>query len=262
MSLLFSLLALIGYTITLVMLFSAIYGRTDLNKSITNVSCLVAGICHLIGGLIGMVSDNLWDFSLAQSGSLILAVTVTSVSLGCLRHPLQIVLAIVVPPALVLLATTLIAPPTKLTALPASTAAHVVFSILAYGIIIIAASCALTLHYGNSLLKAKQITNRLQLFPPMETIDKLLFEMIVAGQILLTCSIMSGIIFVEDFFSQRLIHKTFFSLVSWVIFGILIVGHYRFGWRGTKAIKWTLAGFIALLLAYVGSKLVIEWILS
>ena len=262
MSLALSIIALTSYAVVLSLLLTAIYGKRDLNRRTTIVLALLGGASHLAAGLTGMISHTLWDFSLVQSGSLILAVTATLVALGCLRDSLQIVLLFVVPPAMVALATTLLVPPTKLTALPASTAAHVVFSILAYGVIILAASFALTLQYGTMLLKSKRINLLLELFPPMETIDRLLFQMIVAGQVLLSFSILSGLLFVDDFFSQRLIHKTFFSLLSWVIFGILILGHYLFGWRGSTAIRWTFAGFIALLLAYIGSKVVIELVLN
>ena len=209
-----------------------------------------------------MFSGDQTNFSLALSGSLIFSVTVILVALGGLRHPIHSLLLVIIPIAVILIISTWLVTPSKITSLPSGTGMHVVFSVLAYGIITIAACCALALYYCNYLLKHKQLGRRIDFLPPMETIDKLLFEMILAGQVLLSLSIISGLIFVEDFFGQRLAHKTFFSLVSWAIFGTLIVGHYRFGWRGAKAIKWTLAGFIALLLAYVGSKFVIEWILG
>ena len=209
-----------------------------------------------------MFSGDQTNFSLALSGSLIFSVTVILVALGSLRHPIQSLLLVIIPIAVVFIISTWLTTPSKITSLPGGTGMHVVFSVLAYGIITIAACCALALYYCNYLLKHKQLGRRIDFLPPMETIDKLLFEMILAGQVLLSLSIISGLIFVENFFGQHLAHKTFFSLLSWAIFGTLIVGHYKFGWRGAKAIKWTLAGFIALLLAYAGSKFVIEWILG
>jgi len=223
---------------------------------------LLGGFCQLVGTLLGIFSGDHTNFSLALSGSLIFSVTVILIAIGGMRHPIHSMLLVIVPIAVIFIITTWFITPSKITSLPGGTAMHVVFSVLAYGVITIAACLALAMYYCNHLLKQKQLGRRINLLPPMETIDKLLFEMILAGQVLLSLSIISGLIFVEDFLGQRLANNTFFSLVSWTIFGTLIIGHYRFGWRGAKAIKWTLAGFTALLLAYVGSKFVIEWILG
>lgn len=78
---------------------------------------------------------------------------------------------------------------------------------------------------------------------------------------LLSLSLLSGWIFLEDLFAQHLVHKTLLSLVAWVVFGILLWGRHVRGWRGSKAIRWTLAGFLLLMLAFFGSKLVREFIL-
>ena len=56
-------------------------------------------------------------------------------------------------------------------------------------------------------------------------------------------------------------HKTLLSFIAWIVFGLLLWGRHRLGWRGYKAIRWTLAGFCLLMLAYFGSKLVREFIL-
>ena len=79
---------------------------------------------------------------------------------------------------------------------------------------------------------------------------------------MLTLALISGAVFLENIFAQHLVHKTALSLVAWVVFGILLWGRWRFGWRGRTAIRWTLTGFFALMLAYFGSKLVLEVILG
>jgi|TARA_B110000259_G_scaffold187781_1_gene243301 ABC-type uncharacterized transport system permease subunit len=92
--------------------------------------------------------------------------------------------------------------------------------------------------------------------------EALLFELIWAGQILLTLSLLSGFLFYDDFFAQKLAHKVVFSLVAWLVYATLLWGrHYR-GWRGNKAIRWTWAGFSAMLVGYLGSKFVVEFLLS
>jgi ABC-type uncharacterized transport system permease subunit len=85
--------------------------------------------------------------------------------------------------------------------------------------------------------------------------------MLGAGLFFLTISLLSGFIFIEDLFAQHLVHKTVLSILAWIIFSCLMLGRLWFGWRGQTAIKWTLFGFVSLLLAYFGSKLVLEIIL-
>jgi len=98
-------------------------------------------------------------------------------------------------------------------------------------------------------------------FPPLQSMEALLFELIWAGEIMLTLSLLSGFVFYEDFFAQKLLHKVAFSLVAWAFFGVLLWGRQFQGWRGKTAARWTWAGFIAIVLGYVGSKVVLEFLL-
>jgi ABC-type uncharacterized transport system permease subunit len=92
--------------------------------------------------------------------------------------------------------------------------------------------------------------------------EALLFQMISTGVIFLTVSLLSGFIFIDDLFAQHLVHKTVLSILAWLIFSALLFGRMRYGWRGQTAIQWTLIGFTSLLLAYFGSKMVLELILN
>ncbi|MCB1564805.1 MAG: cytochrome c biogenesis protein CcsA, partial [Xanthomonadales bacterium] len=63
-------------------------------------------------------------------------------------------------------------------------------------------------------------------------------------------------------FAQHLVHKTVLSLLAWAAFGVLLFGRWRFGWRGKRAVRWTLLAMLLLLLAFFGSKFVLEVILQ
>lgn len=91
--------------------------------------------------------------------------------------------------------------------------------------------------------------------------ESLLFQLITVGFILLSVTLISGFFFLEDLFAQHVAHKTLLSLIAWCVFGVLLWGRWRFGWRGQTAIRWTLSGFGFLVLAFFGSKLVLELIL-
>ena len=93
--------------------------------------------------------------------------------------------------------------------------------------------------------------------------ESLLFKIIGLGFILLTITLISGMLFSEEIFGKpmQLNHKTVFSIASWLIYGWLLYGRIRYGWRGLKAIRLTLGGFVLLLFAYVGTKFILEFIL-
>jgi ABC-type uncharacterized transport system permease subunit len=139
---------------------------------------------------------------------------------------------------------------------------HIVLSILAYSIITLAALQALALAAQESILRKHSLKGIFGFLPPLQTMEKLLFEMIWLGFILLTLSISSGFIFLENMFAQHLVHKTTLSIIAWFIFGILLFGRTLKGWRGITATKWTISGFTALMLAYFGSKFVLEILLQ
>ena len=149
----------------------------------------------------------------------------------------------------------------NLVSLTLGLASHVLLSITAYSVFIVATFQALFLALQNYRLKHKRTLGQVKLLPPLQTMEALLFEMLWAGQILLTASIISGIAFVDDLFAQHLAHKTVFTIAAWIIYSVLLWGRHKLGWRGYTAIRWTLVGFAMLMLAYFGSKLVLDYIL-
>ncbi len=139
---------------------------------------------------------------------------------------------------------------------------HILFSIVAYSLLSISALQALFLAFQDYQLHHKRPGWVMQKLPPLQVMETLLFQMIALGFILLSLSLISGFIFLKDIFAQHLVHKTVLSSVAWCVFAILLWGHWRYGWRGKTAIRWSISGFFVLMLAYFGSKLVLELILQ
>ncbi|HTJ55733.1 MAG TPA: cytochrome c biogenesis protein CcsA [Nitrosospira sp.] len=141
--------------------------------------------------------------------------------------------------------------------------AHISIAMLAYSLLTIAALHALLMAVVERRLHHPAMPSVLTNLPPLLAMERLLFRVIWAGFILLTLTLISGIVFSEEVFGQPLkfTHKTLFGIISWCVFAALLAGRQFYGWRGRIAIRWTLAGFIILLLAYLGSKFVLEVIL-
>lgn len=135
---------------------------------------------------------------------------------------------------------------------------HIITSLVAYSLLSIAALQSIMLYIQDMQLHKKHAAGFVRALPPLETMEKLLFRMIGVGFVILSISLGTGLFFVEDLISQ---HKTVLSIGAWILFAVLLWGRWKFGWRGRTAIRWTLTGFALLLLAYFGSKFVLEIIL-
>ena len=140
---------------------------------------------------------------------------------------------------------------------------HLVLSLLAYCLLFIAALQAVLMSAFEKKLHHGAAAASMPGMPPLLTLESVLFRLIWAGFILLTLALASGILFSEEVFGKAmsLSHKTFFAVLYWLVFGALLAGRAIWGWRGQIAVRWTLTGFAMLLLAYVGSKFVLEILL-
>jgi ABC-type uncharacterized transport system permease subunit len=141
---------------------------------------------------------------------------------------------------------------------------HFLMAMLAYSLFTLAALHAILMAVTEKRLHRGRLTPLFAGLPPLLTMEALLFRLIHFAFGLLTLTLLSGVLFSEHLFGKALPinHKTVFAVLSWLIFGALLVGRHRHGWRGRTALRWTLAGFAVLLLAYVGSRFVLEVILG
>ncbi len=140
--------------------------------------------------------------------------------------------------------------------------AHIVISLLAYSLLSVAVVQSLMLAWQERQLRSHQPSRFLRSLPPLETMESLMFGMIGLGFLLLTLTLVSGIFFSEEFGKAlRFNHHIVLSLISWVVFAVLLLGRWRLGWRGRTALHWTWSGFALLVLAYFGTKFVIEVVL-
>ncbi|WP_394701331.1 inner membrane protein YpjD [uncultured Propionivibrio sp.] len=141
---------------------------------------------------------------------------------------------------------------------------HFLAAMLAYSLFTLSAAHAVFMSAVEKKLHQKPLSPILNSLPPLLRMETLLFQLIGAGFILLSVALGSGILFSETIFGQamRIDHKTVFAFASWMVFAALLAGRHIYGWRGRMALRWTMTGFLFLLLAYVGSRFVIEVLLG
>lgn len=139
---------------------------------------------------------------------------------------------------------------------------HALLALLAYATLAVATLLALMLWAQERALRRKHLGMWLRVLPPLTQMETLLFRTLTAAFVLLSLTLLTGIVFVDDLFAQDLGHKTVLSLLSWLVLGVLLVGRWRRGWRGARAAKLTLFAMTLLLLAFFGSKFVYELVLQ
>ena len=150
-------------------------------------------------------------------------------------------------------------------AVPASTASahiHAAISILTYAVLSLAALQALILAWQEHRLRTKRPGGAMRTLASLDTQERWLFRLVGVGFFLLSLSLASGFMFVQDMLAQHLAHKTVLSCIAWAIFGALLWGRRRHGWRGQTAVRWCLGGFAVLALAYFGSRWILEVLLD
>ena len=207
-----------------------------------------------------------WSLGLTNAFSIIAFAVAAVFTIIATRRPVENLGVAVLPTAAVALVAAwlwpvgsegLVTPSRQLTV-------HLIVSILAYAFLSLAVVQALLLSAQERRLRQRDPGRLLNALPPIQTMEGLLFVLTGIGFVLLTLTLVSGAIYTKSLFGVTLTfnHHTVLAILAWLIFGILLVGHFRFGWRGRHAANWTIGGFIVLVLGYFGTKYVVEVLLA
>ncbi len=259
------------YFLTGILLAIRLFGRKDsqpdsilYKKSGLLILGLIAVALHAVVLYNTLFVAEGLDLGFFKSGSLILWLISLTVMLGAFANPVEN-LGILLLPLAGLANLLVMLFPVHHTLMPAQAMElkiHILMSIMAYALLTIAAVHALVLSIQDKHLRNRKPGGFIRALPPLETMENLLFQMIGLGFFLHSLSLITGMIYLDDMFAQHVAHKTVLSIIAWFVFATLLWGRWRFGWRGTTAIRWTLSGFFVLLLAYMGSKWVMEILLG
>ena len=234
---------------------------TKRHRAVTNLLLLIACISH------AYILKDYWQgdgifFGLVTSTSFISWVVATLLFLTSLTKPVHVIGILVYPLTAVSVILLLLFPDTNSKLVSISIASHVFLSVGAYALLSIAVAQSILLNIQERLLHDHNINTFIDKLPPLQTMEDFFFQTLKMGCILLTLSLASGFIFVDEFFEQNLSYKTFLSVIAWGAFVGIVVGHKMFGWRGRNAILATQIAFSVMVLAYFGTKLVLERLIT
>jgi ABC-type uncharacterized transport system permease subunit len=229
---------------------------------------VLGGFAALIGHAIILMHTIFgdWgiDFSLLKVASLTFWLITLITLLSSLRLPVKNLLV----PLYTITAISLVAAqalhttPQTIPNITFGIGVHILLSILAESLFTIAALQAVTVGIQDRLLKKHRTQGLINSLPPLQTMETLLFDILWAGQLILTAALAAGIIAAPDLVTALTTHKVVFATIAWLVFAILLWGRHQMGWRGNTAIRWTLTGFVLLMLSYFGSKFVLEFLLN
>lgn len=255
-----ALLAIALYLIASGLLARPLLGHGDAPNRFAMGAAGLA-VCAHVGVLFGMHRGAL-DLHFFAALSLVACMVAALTVLVNLSRPVAALGVIVFPLAALLLGVDVFAaPPTLPQPMDWQIKLHVTIALLAFAVLSIAAVLAIGLAIQERALRHRQFGAWMRALPPLTLTESLLFRLIGAGFALLSLTLLSGILFVDSLFGQHLEHKTILSVVAWLVFGVLLWGRWRHGWRGQRAVNLTLAGMAILVLAFFGSKFVLEVVL-
>lgn len=261
-------LAIIGYLVAVALRIASLKRSTDRHPP-HSWRCLGAGIIALFLHATSLLATDGMstgiNFSFIHALSLVMLITNSIIVTAAILRPADQISIITFPiAALILVIEGTIPEPVRAITHPAAgMSLHIVTSLFAFSLLALASIQALLVSVQDAYLRGRSPRGSLLgTLPSLESMENLMFQLLHAGALLLTLSLISGFVFLEDMFAQHLAHKTVLSLIAWCLITTLLIGRRRFGWRGITAVRWTLAGFVTLMLAYFGSKFVIEMILK
>lgn len=259
----------IFYFASSIVLFNCLHQSSRRTSWNNRTSALILGFVAVFlhsGYLVSIAIGGSFDFGLSNTLSLVAAIIALLFLVTATFEPIANLGVVIMPIAGVI---SVIAPlahfhePTPLARDPIFYA-HLVIALLGFSLIALAVVQTLLLAYQDRQLKHKKLTTVLQVLPPVQVMEKLLYQMLTFGFVFLTLTLLSGLVFSEEIFGKPLAftHHIVLSILAWLVFAVFLLGHTIFGWRGRAATRWIVTGFILLSLGYIGTKFVMEVILK
>lgn len=259
-----AVIAALLYVLAIATIIPGLVHQTGIRTRTVFFSAALALVFHawLLSDLIFDTSGQ--NLSMLNVASLISFITALVMSIAMLRTKLWFILPVVYSFSAINLTAAAFVPSVFMTHLQHDPRllVHITFALFSYSTLTIGALYALQLAWLHYKLKTKKAMAINPNLPPLMMVERQLFNIILIGNVLLTGTLITGFFFVEDMFAQGKAHKGILSFIAWIIYSVLLWGHYQKGWRGRKVTWFAVAGATLLTLAYFGSRFVKEIILT
>ena len=261
-----SLVAGLSYLGSGALLIKHLWGTRLANLRLVFALMLLAIVAHSIVLYLTVFSHTpAINFGLTNAASLTAWIVTIIFIVTALIKPAYELGALILPvSALSVIAAWLWPPASPDTVKSTGLTVHLFFSLAAYGFLALAVVQSIVMRLQDHRLRIHSEASVLGKLPPLETMEQLLFQLIGIGFVLLSLGLVSGFWFSAEKLGVTFVfdHHTILAVVAWLIFGSLLLGRLRFGWRGKTATRWTIGGFVVLVLAYFGWKFVLEILLN
>lgn len=236
------------------------------NKRVALTICVAAIVFHCALLYSDLAPQAHWRLGLTNALSIVsFSISIVFAALA-LRRPVEILGVIILPLAALAVLAAWIWPATEhgMVVPSPQLTLHLIISLIAYAFLSLAVVQAFVLNTQEKRLHERHPGRLLKNLPPIQTMETMLFVFTGIGFTLLTLTLVSGAVYSKALFGVTLAfnHHTVLSIIAWLIFGTLLIGRFRFGWRGRYAAHWTISGFFVLVLAYFGTKYVAEYLLA
>ncbi|WP_413735097.1 inner membrane protein YpjD [Sodalis sp. RH21] len=252
-----ALLAFIAYALSLGLILPGILRRNSAYRRLALLAAVVALVCHGCALYLRIfdvhAGQNLSLLNIGSLVSLVIGIVMTSVATlnrGWFLLPVIYIFA------MIHLAASTIIPGEFITHLETTPGllVHIGLALFSYSVLIIATLYAFQLAWLDHMLKTKRLTFSADM-PPLMGIERKMFHITQVGVILLTLTLCTGLLYMQNMFSGENLHKAVLSIIAWLVYIVLLWGHYREGWRGRRVVWLSLVGVLLLTLAYFGSRI-------
>jgi len=256
----FSVVALLAYFLSLVLIIPSLLRKNSAYRRLAIISAFIALVCHAIAlqqYIFGVNTGQ--NLSLLNIGSIVSLIVCSVMTFAAFRDRGWFLLPIVYSFAMINLIFASLLPGEFITHLEASPElmVHIGLALLSYATLVIATLYALQLAWLDYLLKHKKLRFSADM-PPLMGIERKMFHITQMGVVLLTLTLCTGLLYMDNLFSKENVHKAVLSIMAWFVYIVLLWGHYHEGWRGRPVVWFSFAGSFLLTLAYFGSRLLQE----
>ncbi|ENN99157.1 MULTISPECIES: cytochrome c biogenesis protein CcsA [Pseudoalteromonas] len=260
-----TIIASLFYVLATSHVLTRLFHQQGPSQKVTVILSTMAILAHMLLLVNSVFRSDGQDLSIVNVALLTCWVIVVSVTAVSLKFPATLLLPVVYGFAALLTIASLFIPHHILLQsfnIEIGLITHISLSLLAYCVLIIATLYGVQFYFIDKRLKRKDLAIVHSHLPPLMVVERQLYQLLNLGTVLLTFALLTGFVFLDGMFAKEFIHKTILSLVAWVIFVTVALGHMKKGWRGKPVVITIMVAAFILTLAYFGSRFIQEVVLN